>query len=57
MEMNSYQWTSRGKTMKAMGVFEVDAVTALVAQVESLSEKIDCMMAPLLVHLRGNRSK
>lgn len=57
MEMNSYQWTSRGKTMKAMGVFEVDAVTALVAQVESLSEKIDGMMAPLLVDLRGNRSK
>lgn len=30
--------------MKAAGVFGVDAVTAFVAQVESLSRKIDGMM-------------
>lgn len=46
MVMNSYQWIYRGKQVKATGVFEEDAMTALVTQVELLSNKIDRMITP-----------
>lgn len=44
--MNSYKWTSRGKQVKTPGEFEVDVVTALEAQIKSLSKKLDGMMTP-----------
>ena len=48
--MNCYQWNPRGKpTPKASGVLEVSKVTALVAQVEALSKKIDSLSLLKLV--------
>ena len=42
MAMNNYQWHSnRAKPSKPAGIYEVDAVTALARQVETLSKKID----------------
>jgi len=42
MAMNSYQWNTRDRN-KVAGIHEVDAVTSLAAQVESLSKKLDVM--------------
>ena len=42
MTMNSYQWhSSKAKSSKIARVYDVDVVTALVVQVETLSKKID----------------
>ena len=44
MASNSYQWpTKRIPVRKASGVREVDAFTAIVAQIEALNKKIDNM--------------
>lgn len=51
MGINSYQWTFRGKIVNTAGIFEVDGVTALAAQVESLSKKINGMMSPRVASL------
>lgn len=43
--IRNYQWNSRGKqTSKIAGVLEVSKVTALVAQVEAMSKKIDSLL-------------
>jgi len=42
MAMNSYQWNTRDRK-KMAEIHEVDAVTSLAAQVESLSKKLDVM--------------
>ena len=39
---NSYQWGSdRTTTKKAAGIYEVDIVTAIQAQVDALSKKLE----------------
>src|SRR5262249_45777508 len=44
MATNSYQWqVDRGATKKPTKLYNVDAVTALVAQIELLNKKIDGM--------------
>ena len=47
MATNNYQWhTVRGKVGRQSGVHQVDATTALAAQVELLTRKIDKMQMP-----------
>ena len=42
MNMNSYQWhSSKAKSSKPAHMYDVDAITSLAVQVESLSKKID----------------
>ena len=42
MTMNNYQWsTARTKLSRQVGVYDVDAVTALAAQMEAMNKKID----------------
>ena len=44
MAMNNYQWHSeRGRHPKQAGLYNVDAVTSLAAQVEALNRRMDCM--------------
>ena len=44
MAANNYQWpSSRLKQQKAPGVIEVDAITALTAQMSAMSKKIESM--------------
>ena len=44
MAANNYQWpTSRLNQQKVSGKIEVDAITALAAQVSAMSKKIDSM--------------
>ena len=44
MALNSYQWqTERGVVKKASGVHNVDTYTALSAQIDALTKKIDSM--------------
>ena len=45
MAMNSYQWNTWDRK-KVAGLHEIDAVTSLVAQVESLSKKLDTLTSP-----------
>lgn len=46
MASNSYQWpVERQQLRRAAGVHEVDAITALAAQMEMLNKKIDRMQA------------
>ena len=46
MVMNNYQWyTSRVKPSKLTSVYDVDAITALVVQVEALSKMINGLSA------------
>ena len=48
MAMNNYQWqSSRVKSNKFAGVHQVDPVTALVAQVVALNQKIDGLNKPV----------
>ena len=49
MASNSYQWQcERGSAKKAAGVHNVDTYTALSAQIEALTKKIDGMSAPIM---------
>ena len=42
MTMDNYQWsTARTKPSRQVGVYDVDAVTALTAQIEAMNKKID----------------
>ena len=44
MVMNNYQWsTTRSKPTRTAGVYDVDAVTALAAQMEAMNKKIDSL--------------
>lgn len=44
MASDGYQWSSkRNKTVKGIGIYEVDALTTLVAQVEAISKRLDTM--------------
>ena len=44
MAANNYQWSSeRSSQKKAIGVYELDAITALMAQVATLTRKLGSM--------------
>ena len=52
MAMNSYQWsTTRAKSNRIVGFYELDAVSGLATQIEALNRKIDGMSASHSVQL------
>lgn len=47
MATNGYQWSSeRNKPAKAAGIYEIDVLTILVAQVKTINKRLDIMQMP-----------
>ena len=47
MATNSYQWSfERNKPSRIAGIYEVDALTTLAAQVEEITKRLDGIQLP-----------